>query len=66
MICLTKLDKSPFLLNLEAVKYIESTPDSLIIFQNGDSSFVLESLDEIQTRVLEYKARVLELAKPSS
>jgi flagellar protein FlbD len=62
MIKLTKLDKSPLLVNVEAIKYIESTPDTLIIFQNGDSSFVTESLEEIVTRVVEFKARVLRSA----
>ena len=59
MIALSKLDKSPILISLDTIKYIESTPDSLIFFVNGDSIMVRESLEEIEQRVVEYKMKVL-------
>jgi flagellar protein FlbD len=59
MIILSKLDQSPLLVNLDAIKFIETTPDTLIFFQNGDTTFVRESLSEIIERVIEYKSRVL-------
>jgi flagellar protein FlbD len=59
MILLTKLNNSPMLVNVDSIKFIESTPDSLIFFQNGDSTFVRENLEEIITRVIDYKARVI-------
>jgi len=59
MILLTKLDGAKLLLPMENVKYIECTPDSLIFFTNGDSAFVRESLDEITSRVVEYKSKIL-------
>jgi flagellar protein FlbD len=62
MIVLTKLDKSPMLVNVEAIKFIESTPDTLIFFQNGDTAFVRESLEEIAERVIDFKSRVLKNA----
>ena len=60
MILLTRLDKSKLLINLETIKFIEQTPDTLISFTNGDSLMVLESLDEIQEHVIQYKVRVLD------
>jgi flagellar protein FlbD len=62
MIILTRLDKSRILVNLDIVKYIESMPDTLVFFQNGDSLIVQESLEEIERRVLDYKTRILNLA----
>jgi flagellar protein FlbD len=59
MIMLKKLDKSSLLVNVDAIKFIESTPDTLIFFQNGDSLFVLETLPEVQQLVIKYKARVI-------
>jgi flagellar protein FlbD len=59
MIFVTRLDKSRLLLNLESVKYIESTPDTFIFFLNGDSVIVQESLEEIERRVLDFRVSLL-------
>ncbi len=59
MIVLSKLDGSKVLIELTAIKYIESTPDSLVRFVNGDTLLVLESLQEIEQRVLEFKKKLL-------
>lgn len=55
MILLTKLDDTSVLVSLDAIKYIESTPDTLIRFLNGDTLIVRESLENIRKLVLEYK-----------
>jgi flagellar protein FlbD len=59
MITLTKLDNTRILINVEAIKYIEHTPDTLILFLNGESLIVRESLDEIERRVIEFKRKVV-------
>lgn len=59
MILLTRLDKSKVLINLDAVKFAESTPDTVITFVNGDSVIVRESLEELDRRVVEYRVRLL-------
>ncbi len=59
MIQLTKLDKTPILVSLEAIKYIEPTPDTLILFLNGESLMVLEPLEEIERRVVELRRRII-------
>lgn len=66
MILLTRLDKSKVLVNIETVKFFESTPDTLVIFINGDSLIVSESLEEIEARVVEYKRKVLNSLKSSN
>ena len=60
MIELTRLDQSPLLVNLEAVKYVESVPDTLILFLNGDSVIVRESLEEIEKKWLQAKTKILQ------
>ena len=63
MILLTKLDQQKILINLETVKYIESVPDTLIFFTNGESVMVQESMAAISDAVLEYQAAVFRKSK---
>lgn len=65
MIQLTRLDNSPILINLETIKYIESTPDTLIRFTNGDSVIVRETLGMVEQRVIELKSRILHCMPPT-
>ena len=63
MIIVTKLDNRKILLNLETVKYLESVPDTLISFVNGESLMVRESLEEVQQAVIQYQQNVLNQAE---
>ncbi len=47
VIIVTKLDGAPVLINLDTVKFVESVPDTVITFLNGDSLIVKESVEEI-------------------
>lgn len=58
MILLTKLNNQKILINLEAVKYIESVPDTLIFFTNGESVMVLENLETVSNAVRDYQAQI--------
>ena len=60
MIVMTRLDGTKILINTENVKYIESTPDTLITFVNGDSLFVRETFDELITSVISFNRKVLD------
>lgn len=66
MILLTKLDQQKILINLETVKYIESVPDTIIFFTNGESLMVQESLDTISQAVVEYQAAVFRQSVPAA
>lgn len=59
MILLTKMDNTTMLLNLDSVKYLESVPDTLIFFVNGDSLMVKESLDEVRQKIADYHASLV-------
>ncbi len=63
MVVLTKLDQQKILVNLETVKFIESVPDTIIFFTNGDSVMVQESMEAISEAVLAYQVKVLKKAQ---
>ncbi len=55
MIQLTKLDETRILLCLDNVKYIESCPDTIVFFTNGETLIVRESLEDIQKQFRDLK-----------
>ena len=59
MILLKKLDNSSIILNLETVKYIESVPDTVVNFTNGDSIIVKESLEQIIQQSVQLKSQII-------
>ncbi|HUO10175.1 MAG TPA: flagellar FlbD family protein [Phycisphaerae bacterium] len=65
MIPLTKLSNQPFVLNAELIKFIESTPDTMITLTTGDRMIVKESTDEVIRRVIDYGRLLRRLIEPS-
>lgn len=55
MIKLTHLDGEEFLLNAELIRYVERRPDTFVTLTTGDRVIVLESMDEVLKRALEYQ-----------
>ena len=62
MIRVTKINKAPVILNLETVKYMESTPDTVVYFVNGDSMIIRETMDEVVEKVQIFKGNILRRA----
>jgi flagellar protein FlbD len=58
MIALTRLNGETFVVNAEKIRYIESTPDTVICCDSGDKMMVKETLQEVMRRSIEY-ARVI-------
>jgi flagellar protein FlbD len=54
MICLTRLNGQPFIVNAEKIRLIESTPDTVICCDTGDKVMVRETLHEVTRRAIEY------------
>jgi flagellar protein FlbD len=54
MICLTRLNGQPFVINAEKIRFIESTPDTLVCCDTGDKVMVREPLQEVIRRAIEY------------
>ena len=58
MIRVTRLNKAAFVLNAEMIKYLEETPDTVITLLNNEKLVVLESMDDIIDRVIDYGRRM--------
>jgi flagellar protein FlbD len=58
MIRLTRLNRAPLVVNLSSIQYIESTPDTMIAFLNGDRIHVVESVDEVVARTLDWQRMI--------
>ncbi len=58
MIHVTRLNHSPLVINSDLIEFVESTPDTMISLTTGKKILVTESVDELVTRVAEFKARV--------
>jgi flagellar protein FlbD len=58
MICLHRLNGSPFVLNAELIETVEATPDTLISLTDGKKFVILDRLDEVIEKVVAYRRRV--------
>ncbi len=66
MIRLTKLNRSSFVLNCELIETVESTPDTVISTINGKKYVVLESVDEVVDKVIQYKGNIIKMKEIST
>ena len=55
MICLTRLNQQPIALNADLIKWIESSPDTVITLITGEKLVVLESCEEVIAAVNEFR-----------
>ena len=55
MITLHRLNGKEFVLNAEQIKFVESTPDTMITLAGDEKFMVKEGVDEVVRKVLEYK-----------
>jgi flagellar protein FlbD len=58
VIVVTRLNSKPIVVNAELIKFVESTPDTMITLTTGEKMMVLESLDEIVDRAIAYGRRI--------
>lgn len=58
MIYLTRLNGGKFVLNCEMIEMLEATPDTVITTTNGNKWIASETVDEIISRVIEYKRKI--------
>ncbi|MCJ8346542.1 flagellar FlbD family protein, partial [bacterium] len=58
MICVHKLNKKKtdrYFINADFIQLVESTPDTMISLNTGEKYLVLESVEEIVSKIIEYK-----------
>jgi flagellar protein FlbD len=58
MIALTRLNNRPLVVNAELIKFVESTPDTMITMTTGDKIMVRESLEQVVDLAIRYGRRV--------
>ena len=61
MILLTRMNGQAFVVNAEKIRYVESTPDTVVCCDTGDRMMVRESLNDVVQKAIEY-ARVIRRA----
>jgi flagellar protein FlbD len=58
MICLTRLNGQSFVVNADKIRYVESTPDTMVCCDTGEKMMVRESLQDVVRKAIEY-ARIV-------
>ncbi len=58
MILLTKLTGDKLLVNADLIKFVESTPDTLITLRDGERIMVRESAADVCNKVVEYQRSI--------
>ena len=58
MITLTRLNGQAFVMSADKIRYIESTPDTIVCCDTGEKMMVKETLQEVTRRAIDY-ARVI-------
>ena len=54
MITLTRLNGQALVINAEKIRYVESTPDTVVCCDTGEKMMVKETLAEVTRRAIEY------------
>jgi len=54
MIALTRLNGQQFVMNVEKIRYVEETPDTVICCDTGEKMLVKESIAEVTKKAIEY------------
>jgi flagellar protein FlbD len=58
MIKLTRLNHQEITINSDLIECIESMPDTLVKLTDGETFMVLESVDEVVQKVVDFKRRI--------
>lgn len=73
MIQVTRINHEALVLNSDLIEMIETTPDTVLTLANAQKLVVMESAEEIVSRVVEFRRRIysrfqtgLSLAKEGS
>lgn len=58
MICLTRLNHVPVMLNSDLIEHVEVTPDTVVTLTTGHTFMVLESAAEVLERVIAFRRAI--------
>jgi flagellar protein FlbD len=62
MIRLSRLNGKAFVINCEMIKYVESTPDTIVTLSGGEKLMVRESVDDVIRLTMDYRKRLYQEA----
>jgi len=60
MILLSRLNGKNFYLNCEHIKWLESTPDTIITMDSGEKIMVKEDVEKVVELTVAYKKRIFQ------
>jgi flagellar protein FlbD len=60
MIHLTRINHVPLVLNSDLIEHLEVTPDTVISLTNGRKLVVLETMEEVIRKVIEFRRAIHE------
>lgn len=58
MIQLTRINHKPVVINADLIEHIESTPDTVVSLTTKQSLMVLETVEEVIDRIVEFRRRI--------
>ena len=58
MIQLTRINHMPLVLNSDLIEHVESSPDTIISLTNGQKLLVLETVDDIVQKVVQFRRSI--------
>ncbi|NLY67330.1 MAG: flagellar FlbD family protein [Tissierellia bacterium] len=59
MIRLKRLNGKEFVVNCDLIMFVEETPDTVITLTTGQKIVVIDDIEDIINRIIEYKAEIL-------
>ncbi|MEI8196410.1 MAG: flagellar FlbD family protein [Phycisphaerae bacterium] len=65
MITVTRLNNTKIIINAELIRYIETTPDTIISLTTDDHIMVKESAEEIVRKCIDYGRLLRRVIEPS-
>jgi flagellar protein FlbD len=65
MITVTRLNNTKIIVNAELIRFIESTPDTIISLTTDDRIMVRETADEVVRKCIDYGRLLRRLIEPS-
>jgi flagellar protein FlbD len=58
MIALRRLNNQPIMINADLIESVEATPDTLVTLTSGNKLLVRDTMEEVQTKIIEFKRRI--------
>ena len=65
MITVTRLNHAKLIVNAEMIRFVETTPDTIITLTNDDRIMVKETAEEVVRKCIDYGRMLRRLIEPS-